>query len=101
MIATIADATGNNICILACSFSVFVNGVFSMFLDFIAYLLIINNEIPIKIIFIAKKIILVLEYIYFPRRWEENGVRATRNKKIPLRFENWTSIFFAKTEAII
>ncbi len=59
IIATIADPTGNNICIFAWAFSVLVNGMFSIVSDFITYFLILYKDIPIKIMFKAKNIIAV------------------------------------------
>ena len=71
-----------------------------MVVDLMAYLLILYKDKPIKITFKAKKEIAVMEFMYLPNKWEENGINATKKKKKPFMFEKGTSMFFTKTEAV-
>jgi len=61
-IAMIEEKIGKSMCMLACWFSVFVKGRFSIVFDLMTYCLIANNVIPIKIMFKAKNITAVFEY---------------------------------------
>jgi hypothetical protein len=60
-IAIVAAKAGKSTCILACLFSISVNGVLSIVSDLITYLRILNKTVLMSIILTAKKMIAVSE----------------------------------------
>ena len=53
-----------------------------------------------RIIFKAKAVIATFKFGYSPSNEDEKGTRATKKRNVPFIFENFVSIFLAKTEAI-